>query len=110
MSANTPGVLRRFEAHARKHGRDLHTLRIFPLAPVGSSATAVGLATERDSLLGRVDYVELIEEAGADGIAVNWEIAERGQLEGARDAGYETALWTLNSAGLPRSTSMSKRS
>lgn len=100
VSANTARTLRAFEDHARARGRDLQSLLIFPYAPVGSSETAVGLRVERDHLLGRISYVDRIEEAGADGIAVNWEIAEKGQLHAARVAGYETALWTVNDGRL----------
>ena len=100
VTANTAETTVAFEEHARANGRDLHTLAIFPRAPVDSSATAVGLAAERDTLLGKVDYIDVIETAQADGIAVNYELAEKGQLLAVKDAGYEVALWTLNSARL----------
>ncbi len=100
VSANTPEVLVAFEAHARAQDRDLHTVLIYPFAPSDKADLAVGLGAEGDSLLGKVDYIDRIEEAHADGIAVQFEVAERGQLQAARDAGYETALWTLNDGPL----------
>lgn len=96
VTANTTETLVAFEDHARVNGRDLHSLAVFPRAPVDSSEIGVGLASERDSLLGKVDYIALIEEAKADGIAVNWELAEKGKLLAVQRAGYEVALWTLN--------------
>lgn len=96
VSANTPEALLAAEDHARAQGRALHTLLIFPFAASGADPNAVGLGVERDTLLGKVDYVDQIEAAGADGIAVNWEIAEKGQVIRASRAGYEVALWTLN--------------
>ena len=100
VTANTAEAILAFEEHARANGRDLQTQVIFPRAPVDSSATAVGLANERDMLLGKVDYIDVIEEAQADGIAVNFELAEKHQLMAVQDAGYEVALWTLNSGKL----------
>ena len=98
VTANTSVALVAFENHARVNGRDLTTLRIHPLAPVDSSAVAVGLGAEADRLLGKADYLALIDEAQADGIAVNFEVAEREQLAWVQAAGFQTALWTVNEA------------
>lgn len=96
VTANTSEALVAFEDHARVHGRDLTTLLIHPFAAVDSSSVAVGLGSERDSLLGKADYIALIEQSQADGIAVNFEVAERQQLVWAQNAGWLTALWTVN--------------
>ena len=100
VSCNTVACLTAFEDHGRLAGRDVFTVRIYPFAAVDSSSVSVGLGAEADSLLGKVDYVALVEEAGADGIAVNFEVAERHQLAAAQQAGLETSLWTVNGAAL----------
>ena len=100
VSCNTVACLTAFEDHGRLAGRDVFTVRIYPFAGVDSSSVSVGLGAEADALLGKVDYVALVEEAGADGIAVNFEVAERHQLAAAQRAGLETSLWTVNGDAL----------
>ena len=96
VSANTIEAIQAFESHAQSRGRDVHTVLIHPFAEYGGSAPAAALKAEGQHLLGKADYVQLLEEAGADGIAVHWEVAERGQVLRAHNAGYQVGLWTVN--------------
>lgn len=100
ISAADPDALRAFEDHARVAGRDLHTALRAP-GPRGSDVL-VGLAWERDRLLGRLDLVDLVTDAGADGIVLPHELAEHHQLLALREAGFEIGVIGLDGAALPK--------
>ncbi|HLT31571.1 MAG TPA: glycerophosphodiester phosphodiesterase [Myxococcaceae bacterium] len=93
VTAIFPETLRAFEGRQP----EITTLRIWPNFPPGSNSTLVGLGNEFTRMFGFQELVQLIEEAEADGIAIAYQVADRGAMEVVRQAGYQTALWTANS-------------
>lgn len=60
----------------------------------------VGLKGELWGATGLDTLASLARDAGADGIAVAYQLADRAQIEMARHAGLKVRLWTLDSKNL----------
>jgi len=96
VSSNLPAVLAAFRDEAGLHGRSLETTLIWPRFPVGASTSAVALQREGALLSGKEDYVALADEAGADNLALNWELASKHLATVAHREGVGIMLWTPN--------------
>src|SRR5690606_38950942 len=77
VTAIFPETLRAFEGRQP----EITTLRIWPNFPPGSNSTLVGLGNEFTRMFGFQELVQLIEEAEADGIAIAYQVADRGAME-----------------------------
>ena len=66
----------------------------------GVSDTSVALKNEFKGALGLIEYVDLAEEAGADGLAIPYQLIDWRQVQVARDHGLEIGVWTPNSEDL----------
>ncbi len=95
-SSNLPDVLEAFRSEAGLHGVSIETTLIWPRFPVGGSTTKVALRREGALLSGTEDYVALAEEAGADHIAINWELVDKHLAAVAQKEGVGIMLWTPN--------------
>jgi glycerophosphoryl diester phosphodiesterase len=95
LSANLPGVIREFESRG-----GVETVLIWPRFPPGSSDVAIALENEAATALGVRDLVALVRDAGADGIAIPYQLIERRQVEALRDEGVRVQVWTPNSPAL----------
>lgn len=100
VSSNLPDVLEAFRTEASLSGASVETTLIWPRFPVGASNTSVALQREGALLSGREDYVALAEAAGADHLAINWEVADKHLLAVAQREGVGIMLWTPNDAVL----------
>ena len=94
VSSNLPDVLIGFRSEGSLHGISLETTLIWPRFPVGGSTSAVALRREGALLAGTEDYVALADEAGADHIALQWELADRHLAAVAQKEGIGVMLWT----------------
>ena len=84
-------LLKTFEAR-----QDVETLLIWPAFAADDNTTLVGLVNELKRTVGAQDLIQLTRDAGADGIAVAFPVADRAAIESVRKAGLKTALWTPN--------------
>lgn len=91
-SANTREMIAALEADAR----DVPTVLIWPAFPPGSSTTAIALTEELKQQVGVDSLLNEVRAAGADGVAIPWQIADRRQIAATRAAGYTTHLWTVD--------------
>jgi glycerophosphoryl diester phosphodiesterase len=60
----------------------------------------IGLKAELGGLTGLDTLASLARDAGADGVAIAYQLADRAQIEVARHAGLKVRLWTLDSKKL----------
>lgn len=102
VSANTAEGVAAFEQWGRANGHDVRTWLAWPTFPVDADPVSIVLGSEGRAALGLEDPRALAEEAGADGLAIYWELARRGQVAAARADGLDVALWTLNDRDLLR--------
>lgn len=100
VSANTPEAIAAFEDWGRVEHREVETSLSWPALPLDGDPIAAGLAVEGLRALGLQDPIRLAEDAGADGLAMYYELADRPTVRAARAAGLEVQLWTLNDPGL----------
>lgn len=100
VSANLSEVIQAFEGRARAEGYELRSSLIWPRFPPDSNSTSIALGTELGVNLGVLDMIGHAERAGADGVALPWQLADRRRIHDARNAGLDVQLWTLNSAEL----------
>ncbi|KFA89902.1 glycerophosphodiester phosphodiesterase [Archangium violaceum] len=84
-------LLKTFEAR-----QDVETLLIWPAFAADDNTTLVGLVNELKRTVGAQELIQLTRDAGADGIAVAYPVADRAAIESVRKAGLKTALWTPN--------------
>jgi len=94
VTATRGELLRAFEAR-----QPVETLLIWPMFTADSNTTVVGVTEELKRALGVQELVRLARDAGADGIAVSYGVADRAALEQVRQAGMKTAVWTANTPG-----------
>jgi glycerophosphoryl diester phosphodiesterase len=92
VTATRGELLKAFEAR-----QPVETLLIWPTFTADSNTTVVGGLEELKRTLGTQELVQLARDAGADGIAVSYGVADRAALEVVRQAGMKTAVWTANS-------------
>jgi len=100
VSSNLPDVLKVFRAEAGLYGTSVETTLIWPRFPVGGSTTKVALRREGALLAGTEDYVSLAEDAGADHLAINWELVDKHLAAVAQREGVGIMLWTPNDPAL----------
>ncbi|MBN2798867.1 MAG: hypothetical protein JXX28_06930 [Deltaproteobacteria bacterium] len=100
MSANLSEVIQAFEGWGEGEGMEVRSSLIWPRFPPDSSSTAVALQTELGVGLGLLDMIGHAERAGADGVALPWQLADRRRIVDARAAGLQVQLWTLNTSDL----------
>jgi glycerophosphoryl diester phosphodiesterase len=100
VSSNLPDVLKAFRSEAGLYGTSVETTLIWPRFPVGGSTTKVALGREGALLAGTEDYVALADDAGADHLAINWELADKHLLAVAQKEGVGIMLWTPNDPSL----------
>jgi glycerophosphoryl diester phosphodiesterase len=96
VSSAYPELLVAVEEHARTWARDVPLMLVHPHFPEGVSTTRVGLQAEADQLVGASDYVTVARDAGADGLTLQWQIADRHLVNAAAAEGVELQLWTIN--------------
>ena len=102
VSSNLPDVLQAFREEGAVRGQSVETTLIWPRFPVGASTSAVALQREGAILSGKEDYVDLVTQAGADNIAINWELASKHLLTMAHREGVGIMLWTPNDPAVMR--------
>ena len=100
VSANTTETVRAFEARSIEFAGGVPTSAVWPRFPVGADMNQVALMSELVATLGFTHLLAIIEDAGADGIAIPFQVADRAAIQSVRDAGYAVQLWTLNSRAL----------
>ena len=97
VSANQPDAIAAFEAEATG---EITTSLAWPRFHPDLSDTTVALTEEFRMTFGRVEYVDLARDAGADGLAIPYQLIERRQVEAARAAGLQVQVWTTNTPEL----------
>lgn len=95
VSTNLPEVIRAFEAAG-----GVESSLAWPRFPPGSNSTFVALEKELWTSLGFEHIVATARAAGADGLAIPYQVADRHAIEGARRQGLKVQIWTLNSRAL----------
>jgi glycerophosphoryl diester phosphodiesterase len=88
------------ENWSRVQARNVRTSLSWPAYPIDGGAVQYGLSAEALRTFGLQDPVRLAEDAGADGLALHWELARRHDVQTARGLGMDVALWTLNEPAL----------
>lgn len=100
VSANLVEALAAFDDLAEARDEPLRTSLIWPRFTPDASSTVTGLKHEVLKSLGVESLTGLARAAGAEGIAVPYQLIDySGALE-ARNAGIDVRVWTLNSAVL----------
>jgi len=94
--ADNTAAIGAFETYARANGHSLRTALTWPEFPPDASSTAIGLSSELQQGMGLGGPLADVRDAGADGVAVYWELASRQLTRDARDDGVDLFLWTLN--------------
>ncbi len=100
VSANLTEALEAFTDYGYWWDLRVPTSLIWPRFTPDVSSTATGLKSEVLKGLGLRDLVGLAEEAGADGIAVPYQLVDRGSALEAQELGVDLRVWTLNSPKL----------
>jgi glycerophosphoryl diester phosphodiesterase len=84
-------LLKAFQAR-----QDVETLLIWPTFAADENTTLTAISHELQRTVGARELVQVARDAGADGIAVAYPVADRVALEAVRKAGMKTAVWTAN--------------
>ncbi len=96
VSSVYPEMLDAIDAQARAWATEIPGMLIWPHFPEGQSTGSVALTAERDQLFGTTDYVRIAEQAGAQGLTLQWEVADRHLVNAAVAEGVAIQLWTVN--------------
>ena len=91
VTANLPELLSAFDAL-----QDVETSLIYPRFPPDSNSTLIALGTQFRHAMGVEELTAVARSAGADGIAIPFQLADRRALETARREGLKVQLWTIN--------------
>lgn len=86
------------EALGDEAGQDPETSITWPYFPAEGNDVLTALGHEFMQLGGVTDLVQTAEDAGADGVNVAWQVADRRKIEAAEAAGVPVQLWTINDA------------
>jgi len=97
VSANQPDAIAAFEAEATG---EIKTSLAWPRFHPDTNDTQVALKSEIKAVLGIAEYVDIAADAGADGLAIPYQLIDRRQVDAARSAGLEVQVWTLNTPEL----------
>ncbi|HEX8436512.1 glycerophosphodiester phosphodiesterase [Archangium sp.] len=84
-------LLKAFQAH-----QELEALLIWPTFSADESNVLTAVRNELKRTVGAQELIQLARDAGADGIAVAYPVADRAAMEAVRRAGLKTAVWTAN--------------
>ncbi|WP_257455453.1 glycerophosphodiester phosphodiesterase [Archangium lipolyticum] len=84
-------LLKAFEAR-----QEVETLLIWPTFSAGENSTLIAISNELRRKVGVQELIQLTRDAGADGIAVTLQVADRAAMESMHRAGMKTAVWTAN--------------
>lgn len=79
---------------AFKARQPLEALLIWPSFTADTSNTVTAIAEELKRKVGVQELIQLTRDAGADGLAMNYAVADRAALEAMHEAGWKTAVWT----------------
>lgn len=96
VTSSRPEVLAAFDSHGRLLGIDVPTDLVFPDFAPGATPAEIALSIEAERWANGLDYVTRAVEAGADGLSIRWEIADRPLIDAARDEGLTIAVWTVD--------------
>ena len=96
VSSPRPEVIQAFERRGRELAIEVPTILSIPEFPRGEGELSVALRNERRLLMGALDYVDAAREAHADGVSLQWELADRQLAAAAQREGLIVMLWTLN--------------
>ncbi len=88
-------LLKAFEAR-----QDVETLLIWPEFTPDESDVITAVRNEVKRTVGAQELIQLTRDAGADGIAVAYPLADRASMEAVRGAGLKTAVWTANTESM----------
>ncbi|WNG28798.1 glycerophosphodiester phosphodiesterase [Cystobacter fuscus] len=91
ITSTRGALLKAFQAR-----QDMEALLIWPELRKDSNATVTAILNELQRQVGVKELIQLTRDAGADGIAVAYQVADRAALESVRSAGLKTAVWTAN--------------
>jgi glycerophosphoryl diester phosphodiesterase len=97
VSANQPDAIAAFELLATG---EITTSLAWPRFHPDLSDATVALTEEFRMTFGQVEYVDLARDAGADGLAIPYQLIERRQVDAARAAGLQVQVWTTNTQEL----------
>ena len=96
ISTARPEVIAAFERRGRELAIEVDTVLSVPEFPLDRGDLAVALGNEARLLTGSLDYVDAARDAGADGVSLQWELADRNLVAAAHRQGLLVMLWTLN--------------
>ncbi len=96
VSSERPEVLAAFEARGRELALEVDTILSLPDFDPDVSDLSVALRNEGRLLSGSLDYVDAAEDAGVDGLSLQWELAQRHLVADAHRRGLIVMLWTIN--------------
>lgn len=88
ITATRGELLKAFQAR-----QDLEALLIWPTFTADQSSTVTAITNELTRNIGAQELIQLTRDAGADGIAVSYAVADRAALEAVRQAGLEIGVW-----------------
>lgn len=96
VSSAFPEMIVATEAWASRAGWDVPTSLSWPPFRRERNSLQQALGFELGATVGTEDAVQAAQASGADGLALQWEVASRAQVRSARRAGLNVQLWTLN--------------
>ena len=95
VSSPYPEVLQAFRNWGAQRGHEVPTSLSWP--PFGPEGGALeGLGWEVRGAFGLASVIADVERAGADGVALQWEVARRSDVRALRRRGLDVQLWTLD--------------
>ncbi|MCB9686299.1 MAG: hypothetical protein H6738_15415 [Alphaproteobacteria bacterium] len=96
ISGRRPELIAAFEGHGRERGFDVTTLLDLPLIEPSDGWGSLVVEDLGARITNTQDYVRAARDAGADGVTVLADLADRRQLEVARREGLITSVWTVD--------------
>lgn len=96
ISGRRPEVIAAFEGHGRERGFEVTTLLDLPLIEPSDGWGDLVVEDLGHRITNTLDYVDAARDAGADGVTVLADLADRRQLELARREGLITSVWTVD--------------
>jgi glycerophosphoryl diester phosphodiesterase len=84
-------LLKAFEAR-----QEVETLLIWPTFSIDENVILTAVSHELRLKVGAQELMQVVRDAGTDGIAVAYPMADRVALEAVHRAGLKTAVWTPN--------------
>ena len=91
ISSTRGALIKAFKAR-----QPIEALFIWPEFHKGQNSTLIAIGNELQRKLGFQELIQVTRDAGADGVAVAYQVADRAALEAVRQAGLKTGLWTPN--------------